>query len=58
MRRAIGWLRWRLLLWAVRQWARHEMDQFDRWKIETESGPVYVAIEMEVAFPGSYDPAP
>lgn len=37
----------RALAGLLARWATYELDQFDRWKVETPHGPVYVQIALE-----------
>lgn len=43
------------LVAAVRDWADH-MDQWERFKIETEAGPVYLSIDRSVPDPDAFEP--
>lgn len=35
----------RLLRWLLRWWCETQMDQWERWKLHTKKGPVYITID-------------
>lgn len=45
---------WITLVAAAKAWARH-LDQWDKFKFQTESGPVYVSIRREDQYPDSFE---
>lgn len=47
----IAWIR---LVHAARDWANH-MDQWERFKFDTDYGPVYVSVDRSVPYSDSFD---
>ena len=45
---------WRALVSAAVEWSKH-MDQWERFKFETEFSPVYVSMDLSVQHPDSFD---
>lgn len=45
---------WAAFIAAAKAWARH-MDQWDKFKFETEYGMIYVTISMRDLYPGSFE---
>lgn len=45
---------WNALVCAAVQWAKY-LDQWDKFKFDTEYGPVYVNIGRQASYPDSYD---
>jgi hypothetical protein len=48
-------LTWRIMLWATRRWATRYMDQWTKYRLRTEFGPVYVGLERATPWPESFD---
>ena len=48
---------WNALVAAARVWANH-MDQWDKFKFQTDHGPVYVTIGRSDPWPDSFDQVP
>ena len=45
---------WTALVAAAKEWAKH-MDQWERFRFETEFGTIYVSITMETEWPEAFD---
>ena len=46
---------WNALIAATREWVEHHMDQFERFKFRTPTGPVFVTITYAPDYPDSFD---
>jgi hypothetical protein len=45
---------WDALVAAARAWAEH-LDQWDKFKFQTDYGPVYVTVGREDPYPDSFE---
>jgi hypothetical protein len=45
----------RSLVTAAAVWQDRHMDQWEKFKFETEHGPIFVTISMEDQYPDSFD---
>lgn len=43
------------LVRAADAWAYHHMDQWEKFKFETDYGPIYVSLSMHDPYPDSFD---
>ena len=48
---------WQALVAAAHAWAEH-LDQWDKFKFQTDHGPVYVSIGRAAECPDSFDELP
>lgn len=55
IKRLVTTLRWRLLMFAVRQWAEHELDQWEKIRFKTQYGEIFLTIERKTQYPDSFD---
>jgi len=49
---------WQELIGALQDWADNHLDQWDKIRLTTKYGPVYVRIARESLYPDSYDQVP
>jgi hypothetical protein len=55
MKKLLNEFRYRLLLWAIKQWTENEMDQFEYLSIKTKYGKVFTHMSYMVEHPEIYD---
>ena len=48
-------IRARVLIWAIKQWSENEMDQWERWKMQTKYGKLYVTLAYASEYPDLHD---
>lgn len=47
---------WAALVSAARDWAENYMDQWEKFRFNTEFGVIYVTLSMMTDYPDSFDP--
>lgn len=57
LRRLPERLAWWALVRVCHFWATRYLDQWDKFRLDTEYGPVYVGLERETMWPESFDAA-
>jgi hypothetical protein len=55
MKKFLNEVRFRLLIWAIRQWTENKMDQFEYLSLKTKWGKLYVHMSYMVEHPEIYD---